>query len=86
MTFTVGTGSSAQQCSGTTNAAGHVSCSICTFNQSASPLPVTVSYGGNTYYSSSTTSQSVTVTTPDLAVGQRGHRRLRPAAPRSPAR
>ncbi len=64
VTFTVGSGSSAQHCSGTTNAAGKVSCSICSFNQSASPLPITVTYGGNTYYAGSTTSQSVTVTTP----------------------
>jgi hypothetical protein len=64
VTFTVGSGSSAQHCSGTTNSSGKVSCSICTFNQSASPLPVTVTYGGNTYYAGSTTSQTITVTTP----------------------
>ncbi len=64
VTFTVGTGSSAQHCSGTTNSAGHASCSICYYNQSTSPLPVSVTYGGNTYYSSSSTSQSVTVVTP----------------------
>ena len=64
VTFTVGTGSSAQKCSGTTNATGKVSCNICMFNQSASPLPVTVSYGGNSYYSTSSTSASVTVNTP----------------------
>ena len=64
VTFTVGTGSSAQKCSGTTNSAGKVSCNICMFNQSASPLPVTVSYGGNSYYSSSSTAVSVTVNTP----------------------
>ena len=64
VTFTVGSGSSAQHCSGTTNSSGKVSCSICTFNQSASPLPVTVTYGGNTYYAGSTTSQAITVTTP----------------------
>ena len=69
VTFTVGTGSSAQKCSGTTNSAGNVSCSICMFNQSASPLPVTVSYGGNSYYSTGGTSVSVTVNTPtSLAV------------------
>jgi hypothetical protein len=34
------------------------------FNQSASPLPVTVSYGGNSYYGTSSTSESVTVNTP----------------------
>ena len=53
-----------QRCSGTTNSAGKVSCSICTFNQSASPLPVTVTYGGNGYYSGSSSSQSITVNTP----------------------
>ena len=64
VTFTVGGGSSAQKCSGTTNSAGKVSCNICTFNQSASPLPITVSYAGNSYYSTSSTSTSVTVNTP----------------------
>jgi hypothetical protein len=64
VTFTVGSGNSVQKCSGTTNSSGNVSCSICTFNQNASPLPVTVSYGGNGYYSGSTTSKSITVTTP----------------------
>jgi len=64
VTFTVGTGNSAQKCSGTTNSAGKVSCNICMFNQSASPLPVTVSYSGNSDYSSSSTPVSVTVNTP----------------------
>ena len=64
VTFTVGSGNSAQHCSANTNSAGNVSCSICMFNQNASPLPVTVSYGGNSDYSSSSTSVSVTVSTP----------------------
>ena len=64
VTFTVGTGRTAQSCSATTNSAGKASCSICSYNQSASPLPVTVTYGGNTYYSGSSTTQSVTVVTP----------------------
>jgi hypothetical protein len=64
VTFTVGSGNSAQKCSGTTNSTGKVSCNICMFNQSASPLPITVSYGGNSYYSTSSTSASVTVNTP----------------------
>ena len=64
VTFTVGTGSSAQKCSGTTNASGAVSCSICMFNQNASPLPVTVTYGGTSYYAGTTASESVTVTVP----------------------
>ena len=63
VTFTVGSGSSAQNCSGTTNSAGKVSCSICSFNQSASPLPVTVTYGGNSYY----------VGLDHVAVGHRDH-------------
>ena len=64
VTFTVGSGTTAQHCTATTNAAGKASCNICMYNQSTSPLPVTVTYGGNTYYSSSSTSQSVTVITP----------------------
>ncbi len=64
VTFTVGTGSGAQHCSATTNTSGSASCNICSYNQSTSPLPVTVTYGGNTDYSSSTTSESVTVITP----------------------
>ncbi len=64
VTFSVGSGSSAQKCSGTTNASGAVSCSICMFNQSASPLPVTVTYGGTSYYAGSGSTQSVTVTLP----------------------
>ncbi len=64
VTFTAGTGKTAQSCSATTNSAGKASCSICSYNQIASPLPVTVTYGGNTYYSGSSTTQSVTVVTP----------------------
>ena len=64
VTFTVGTGTSAQKCSGTTNSAGKVGCNICMFNQNASPLSITVSYAGNSYYSTSSTPVSVTVNTP----------------------
>ncbi len=64
VTFTVGTGTSAQHCSGTTSSTGSVSCSICMFNQNASPLPVTVTYGGSSYDASTSTSVSVTVDTP----------------------
>ncbi len=64
VTFTVGTGKSAQSCSATTNAAGVATCHICMYNQMASPLPVTVTYGGNAYYVSESTSATVTVVTP----------------------
>ena len=85
MTFTVGSGSSAQQLQRHDQLRREVSCSICTFNQSASPLPVTVTYGGNSYYSTSSTSQSVTVTTPtSLSVSAATGATASP--PRSPAR
>ncbi len=68
VTFTLGSGSTAQSCTATTNAGGVASCHICSYNQTASPLPVTVTYGGNTYYSGSSTSKSVTVVTPTTLV------------------
>ena len=79
VTFTVGSGTSAQRCSATTNSAGHASCTICMYNQTASPLPVTVTYGGNSYYGSTSTSQSVTVVTPTTLSVSAGDRHLRSA-------
>ncbi|HXY28526.1 MAG TPA: hypothetical protein VEH82_09635, partial [Acidimicrobiales bacterium] len=64
VTFTVGSGKSAQSCTATTNSAGVATCHICMYNQTASPLPVIVTYGGNTYYGSVSTSKTVTVVTP----------------------
>ena len=64
VTFTVGTGTTAQKCTATTNSAGRASCNICMYYQSASPLPVTVTYGGTNYYSGSSALQSVAVVTP----------------------
>ena len=64
VTFTVGTGSSAQHCSATTNAAGMASCHVCNVNQSTGSLPVTVTYGGNSYDSGASTSASIKVTSP----------------------
>ena len=78
VTFTVGTGSSAQKCSGTTNASGAVSCSICMFNQSASPLPVTVTYGGTLVLRRDDRHGVGHRHRADHPVGERGDRRLRP--------
>lgn len=68
VTFTVGTGWGSQTCTATTNAAGVATCHICHYNQMQSPLPVTVTYGGNTYYTSAGTSATVTVVTPTTLV------------------
>lgn len=67
VTFTIGSGSSAQSCTGTSNAAGQVSCTIAKVNQqpcSLSTVPVAVTYGGNSFYLKSTTSGSLVLGTP----------------------
>ncbi|HUE07331.1 MAG TPA: hypothetical protein VMP41_07875, partial [Acidimicrobiales bacterium] len=67
VTFTIGSGSSAQSCTGTTNAAGQASCTIAKVNQqpcSLSTVPITVKYGGNAFYLTSTTSGSLALGTP----------------------
>ncbi len=67
VTFTIGSGSSAQSCTGTTNAAGQASCTIAKVNQqpcSLSTVPITVKYAGNSFYLTSTTSGSLALGTP----------------------
>jgi hypothetical protein len=64
VTITVGSGSSSQSCTGTTNAAGQVSCTIAKVNQSSCSVTVTASYAGNNYYKSSKTSATATVQNP----------------------
>jgi hypothetical protein len=52
VTFTIGSGGSAQSCSGTTNAGGQASCTIATVNQPASSttVPVTAVFAGDPFY------------------------------------
>jgi hypothetical protein len=52
VTFTIGTGGSAQSCSGTTNASGQASCTIASVNQpaSATTVPVSAVFAGDTFY------------------------------------
>jgi hypothetical protein len=65
VTLTIGSGSSAQSCTGTTNASGYVSCTIPTVNQTAGTVNVTSTYGGNVDYKSTSGWQySVPVYTP----------------------
>jgi hypothetical protein len=64
VTLTLGSGSTAQSCTGTASATGKVSCAITNPNQVAGTVPVTVTIGGNFYYS--TSSASTTETTASL--------------------
>ncbi len=48
--MTLGSGSTAQSCTGTTNAAGNASCTIATVNQTAGSVPITVTFAGDPYY------------------------------------
>jgi hypothetical protein len=67
VTLTIGSGGSAQSCTGTTNAAGQASCTIAKVNQqpcSLSTVPISVKYGGNAFYLTSTTSGSLALGTP----------------------
>ena len=50
VSFTLGTGSSAQSCSGTTGSDGAANCTIASVSQSPGPIPVTASFSGDGYY------------------------------------
>jgi hypothetical protein len=78
VTFTIGSGSSAQSCTGTTNASGSASCTVAKVNQTTGTVPVTTTFAGdNTYYQGSSTSttaavQSPTTLTVSATTGQYG--------------
>ena len=61
VTFTLGTGSSAQACTATTTAAGLAACSIASVNQSPGPIPVTDTFAGDAYYQTASASSTVNV-------------------------
>jgi hypothetical protein len=73
VTLTLGSGSTAQSCTGIASASGAVSCTITNPNQTAGTVPVTVTFGGNSYYQSSSTSATETTaslpSTGDFIVG-----------------
>ncbi len=48
--MTLGSSSTAQSCTGTTNASGAASCTIAEVNQTAGTVPITVVFGGDAYY------------------------------------
>ena len=64
VTLTIGSGTTSQSCTGTTNAAGQVSCTIVKVNQSTCSVTVSASFGGNNYYQLSKASTTATVQTP----------------------
>jgi hypothetical protein len=59
--LTLGTGKTAQSCTATTNSSGVASCTISSVNQVAGSVAVTVSYAGNGFYQSASTSSTVKI-------------------------
>ena len=74
MTFTLGSGTTAQTCSAVSTSTGAASCVINVTGQPQGPIPVTDTFGGNSYYQPSTASSTVNLpegTTLDGEPGQR---------------
>ena len=67
--ITLGSGSSAQSCTATTNSSGAASCTIANVNQTSGTTPISVSYGGDSYYHSSGTSTTGIVAAPPSGGG-----------------
>ena len=67
--MTLGSGSTAQSCTGTTNAAGVASCTIATVNQTAGSVPISVSFAGDAYYRPTGASGSETTASPPSGGG-----------------
>ena len=64
VTFTVGSGTTAQSCSGTTDVNGDVSCTIATVDQPSGTEPITSTFAGDSYDTPVTTTSSMSVTEP----------------------
>ena len=64
VTLTLGSGSTAQPCSGTTDTNGNVSCTISSVDQPTSSQPITTSFGGTPYENPSSTTTPATVDEP----------------------
>ena len=59
VTFTLGSGSSAQTCTGTTSSTGAASCVINVSGQPQGPIPVTDTFAGDAYYQSASAGATV---------------------------
>ena len=81
VTLTLGTGGSAQSCSGTTDAAGSASCAIASVSQTVGNVPVTAAFAGDTFYLPASVTSTVKVGPaarhPDHLDRQSGHRGIR---------
>lgn len=64
VTFTLGSGSTAQSCHGTTLASGSSSCTISSVSQTPGLVPAVASYTGDTFYKQASASSSVNVFAP----------------------
>ena len=64
VTFTLGSGATAQSCSGTTNASGSASCSIASVAQTPGAVGVAGRFAGDTFYEAASVSTSVNVFPP----------------------
>ena len=64
VTFTIGSGSTAQSCSGTTDVNGNVSCTIATVDQPSGTEPINASFTGDSYDTPATATGSLSVTEP----------------------
>ncbi len=61
VTLTIGSGASAQSCTGTTGPTGAVSCTIPLVSQSAGSVPISAAYAGNGTYRSATAAATLAV-------------------------
>ena len=64
VTFTLGTGGTAQSCSGTTDATGTASCTIASVNQSVGSTPVSANFAGDSFYLPASASSSADIFPP----------------------
>ena len=79
VTFTLGSGTSAQSCSGVTNPSGAASCPILKVNQTTSPAPVTANFAGDAWDIPASATRKRHDQHTDHLVGERDDRHLRPA-------
>jgi hypothetical protein len=67
--MTLGSGSTAQSCTGTTDASGNASCVIADVNQTAGSVPITVTFAGDAYYRPASAAISETTASPPSGGG-----------------
>jgi uncharacterized repeat protein (TIGR01451 family) len=62
--FMLGSGGSAQSCSGTTDSSGSASCTIGSVSQTVGPVPIAASFAGDAFYQPATASSSASIFPP----------------------